>query len=197
MGLVVDNSAYDVEGVKAVWLAIGAKEPLALAMAAINLRWERGSLRAHENLLEEEDPVGYVCDLITAAYVIRPFSTSRFLGIGRCAAGLTSAMLVGLDAHIEFARKSGKASEWYIHCVDLLDRDARFFTSRRLPCWGKSRSICTPFSSWTTASPSVSPYILNSWTAKSSTSIFCRGLCGSVLQLACTGAARRSSNAAR
>ena len=128
--LEIDNEKYDEDAVLSFWLFLGAKCSTAEALAAINLRWERGALRCHVSVMKLDDPLGHVGSLILASYRIRSFSDSRFLSLGRTCQGLASAWSVGLHEHMTFVRASPECGEYYTHCYDLLANDERLFVCK-------------------------------------------------------------------
>ena len=124
----IEADAFEEAVVEQCWLACGAKPHLATELARINLRWQGASLLVHNRVLEFPDPLGHVASLVLATYTLRTFTTSRFLSLGRSCQGLAMSLMVGLDSHMAFTRASPETKgEWYTHCYDLLNPEARLF----------------------------------------------------------------------
>ena len=80
--LGMSDEAFDMACVRRAWSAVGAKLHIGEALAHINLRWGRGSLRCHSRVLGMEDPFGHVGSLVLVAYRLSTFTTSRFFSLG-------------------------------------------------------------------------------------------------------------------
>ena len=129
--LQIEEQAFDYDVALRCWLALGAKEHVAMALAAINLRWENNALRCGVKVLEQPDPYGHVGDLILSAYRLSTFTTSRFLSCGRACAGVAMGLLVGLDQHMAFTRGHKKTkSDYYGNCWDLFEVEERMFVCK-------------------------------------------------------------------
>ena len=121
-----DTTPFDYEELLQCWVRAGAKADLAKELAEINLRFEDGRLVCHTKVCEcTSDVATHVAGLVMRGYVIRTFSISRFRKLCSSCCGLSVAFMLGLDAHLAFARPV--CSEYYLHCYDGLKAVARHF----------------------------------------------------------------------
>ena len=126
----MEDEAFDTDEVRRCWEMVGVKQALAIETSEINLRYERGALRCHQKVFERDDPFGYIGIVVLALYKFCSFSSGRFLGLGASCGGLSAALMVGLDGHMNLVKSMPGASDYYMSGYNLLDAEARSFVVR-------------------------------------------------------------------